>query len=189
MWGASLWFKRRKLTTESTEAHREHPQRITIDQLIREPSFASNAFRDTLLCEPLGCTSSTRRTTHQNVRNSQSKAGLPRCLRPHFKPEAHIFAKPHHVVRSPGIVKEAEVEAFREVGLLSREVPWMLSAQGDHRGIQRFNFKGAFRAVVTQPARTACMARAPPDTTSNGEMSSPDFPAASHADRKMRAER
>jgi hypothetical protein len=64
------------------------------------------------------------------------------------KPEAHIFTEPPNVVGPPSIVEEAEVKAFREVGLVSRKIHRQPLAESDYRRIQRLDFKGAFGAFV-----------------------------------------
>jgi hypothetical protein len=57
------------------------------------------------------------------------RCSCPRLTSRHdSEPEAHIFTKPLDIVGSPGVVEEIEVEALREVGLVSREVPRMLLA-------------------------------------------------------------
>jgi hypothetical protein len=64
------------------------------------------------------------------------------------KSEAHIFTEPLDIVGPPSIVEEAEVEAFREVGLISRKIHRQPLAESDYRRIQRLDVKGAFGAFV-----------------------------------------
>jgi hypothetical protein len=56
-----------------------------------------------------------------------------------FEPEAHVIAEPHNIIRSPGIVKEVEVEALGKVRLVSRKVPRVLPAQRNYRRILRLD--------------------------------------------------
>src|SRR5580700_7889876 len=69
------------------------------------------------------------------------------------EPEAHILAKPLDIVSSPAIVEKVEVEAFCEVGLVSRKVYGQLLAQSDNRRIQCLNAESAFGSFVAQPAK------------------------------------
>src|ERR1039457_1096645 len=53
------------------------------------------------------------------------------------EPEPHVLPKPLHVVRAPAVVEQAEVEAFRQVGLIPREVDRHPFAQRHHGSIDR----------------------------------------------------
>src|ERR1039457_124672 len=68
------------------------------------------------------------------------------------EPEPHVLPKPLHVVRAPAVVEQAEVEAFRQVGLIPGEVGRHPFAQRHHGSIERLDAEGAFRSLVVQSA-------------------------------------
>jgi len=76
----------------------------------------------------------------------------PLPSRPQNEAIARVFPKPLDVVRSPGVVVQAEVDAFGDVGLSCGICKRRLLPQRHHRCIQRLNRKTPLRILVADGA-------------------------------------
>ena len=83
--------------------------------------------------------------------------------------ETHVFAKPLHVVRTPAVVKQIEMDSARKIRLRFRKINRRHFPQRYQSRIQSFNVQRPSAVFISEAIETTCICRLPPLTTSNGE--------------------